>query len=150
MRALSVHSPWANAIALGEKTIECRSWRTRYRGRLLICASARTPPLVDGYRAPYGLALATVDLVDCREIGKGDLDAAMIHPDDWPYLAGQFAWVLANAVEIEPFPVKGKQGLFSVDCDPRPLPPEYPNHFAWWDAHGGSLAVIRQKASHNV
>lgn len=54
MKALTIHSPWANAIAFGEKTIECRSWRTRYRGPLLICASNRKPKPVDGVIIPYG------------------------------------------------------------------------------------------------
>lgn len=150
MIALTIHSPWASAIALGEKTIEVRSWRTRHRGPLLICASARRPPLVDGYRAPYGLALGTVDLVDCRPLAKADLDAAMINLEDWPYVCTDFAWVFANPVEIEPFPVKGQQGLFNVDCEPRPLPSEYEDHFAWWDSMGGTLESVRQKAGYKI
>ncbi len=38
MKALSLWQPWASAIALGAKRIETRSWRTNYRGPLLIHA----------------------------------------------------------------------------------------------------------------
>lgn len=150
MKALTIHSPWANTIALGEKTIEVRSWRTRYRGPLLICASNRKPVPIDGVIAPYGIALATVDLVDCRPIRRDDFDAAWLHPDAWPYVSKSWAWVLQNPMEIEPFPVKGYQGLFNIDCEPRPLPPEYYDHFAWWEAHGASLSRIRQESGYTV
>ena len=39
--ALSVRQPWAWAIVAGIKTVENRSWATRYRGRLLIHSSGR-------------------------------------------------------------------------------------------------------------
>lgn len=38
MKALTVHQPWAWAVAEGFKPTENRSWRTHYRGRLLIHA----------------------------------------------------------------------------------------------------------------
>lgn len=40
MRAVTVHQPWATLIAIGAKTIETRSWATRYRGPLAIHAAA--------------------------------------------------------------------------------------------------------------
>ena len=41
MKALSLWQPWASAITLGLKRIETRSWRTNYRGRLLIHAAKK-------------------------------------------------------------------------------------------------------------
>lgn len=32
MKVLTIRQPWATLIALGEKQIETRSWRTAYRG----------------------------------------------------------------------------------------------------------------------
>ncbi len=46
MRALSLHQPWASLIAEGVKTIETRSWATKYRGPLAIHAAKRRPPLM--------------------------------------------------------------------------------------------------------
>lgn len=45
MKALTLHQPWASLIALGVKTIETRSWSTRYRGPLAIHASKRESAL---------------------------------------------------------------------------------------------------------
>ena len=41
MRCLSLWQPWASALACGSKMIETRSWRTSYRGPLLIHAAKR-------------------------------------------------------------------------------------------------------------
>jgi hypothetical protein len=43
MKALTLHQPWASLIAVGAKRIETRSWSTRYRGRILIHAGAKSP-----------------------------------------------------------------------------------------------------------
>ncbi len=40
MKALSLLQPWASLVVLGHKKIETRSWNTKYRGELLIHASA--------------------------------------------------------------------------------------------------------------
>lgn len=47
MKALSIKQPWASLIANGIKDIENRSWRTKFRGRIFIHASAakmKQPP----------------------------------------------------------------------------------------------------------
>lgn len=44
MKALSLHQPYASAVAMGVKRIETRSWRTNYRGPLAIHATARVLP----------------------------------------------------------------------------------------------------------
>ncbi len=41
MKALSLWQPWATLMADGYKRIETRSWSTRYRGRLAICAAKK-------------------------------------------------------------------------------------------------------------
>lgn len=43
VKALSLWQPWASLIALGVKTIETRSWSTKYRGPLAIHAAKRAP-----------------------------------------------------------------------------------------------------------
>lgn len=117
MRAISIRQPWASLIALGEKTVECRSWTTRFRGRLLICASGRDVD-ADGLLLPAGYAVATVDLVDIRPFATADLDAACLgQMPDGP----RFSWALRGAQEIEPFRVKGRLGLYEVDATPTPL-----------------------------
>jgi hypothetical protein len=51
MKAISLHQPWAAAVAVGIKWIETRSWRTHYRGPLAIHA-AKTKS-TDNLRAYY-------------------------------------------------------------------------------------------------
>lgn len=45
MRALSLRQPWASLVTIGVKTIETRSWATKYRGPLAIHAAKRRPPI---------------------------------------------------------------------------------------------------------
>lgn len=109
MKALSVRQPWASLIASGQKTIEVRSWKTLYRGPLLICASrsrCNADPTL-----PRGVAVCLVDLCDCRPfVPDSDTQAACFpgRPED-------FAWVLSNPRPIHQFPVLGRLSLFEVD-----------------------------------
>jgi hypothetical protein len=41
MKALSIRQPWASLIVAGYKDIENRSWRTSYRGPVLIHSAQR-------------------------------------------------------------------------------------------------------------
>lgn len=41
MKALSLNADFAMLVLLGEKTIECRTWRTNYRCDILICANSK-------------------------------------------------------------------------------------------------------------
>lgn len=43
MRVLSIKQPWASMIVRGAKRFEVRSWKTDYRGPLLIHASSAAP-----------------------------------------------------------------------------------------------------------
>ena len=109
MKALSVKQPWANLIAAGEKTIETRAWATDYRGPILI-VSSRLPNI-----EPAGFALAIADLVDCRPMTRQDELAARcsVYPN-------AYSWVLRNIRKIQPFPVRGRLGLYEVEissCD---------------------------------
>jgi len=44
MKALSIKQPWASLIAHGVKDIENRTWKTNFRGRIYIHASAKWVP----------------------------------------------------------------------------------------------------------
>lgn len=110
MNTISIKQPWASLIAEGHKTIETRTWSVSYRGKLLIVSSKR--PVIGSL--PVGMALAVVDLVDCRPMTKDDEAAAMceIYPGAW-------AWVLDNIHKIKPFNVKGSLSLYEVDVNRR-------------------------------
>jgi ASCH domain len=103
VKALSVRAPWAGEIAAGTKTIEVRSWRTHYRGTLLICQSRG------------GGAVAIVELVDCRPFVEAD-DAASggvwtAHPE----ARAHYAWRLRLLLRVTSGTIKGKLGFYDVD-----------------------------------
>ena len=119
MKALSLRQPYAAFIAIGRKTIETRTWATSYRGPLLIVSSKgkidKDVPHAGLFnlKLHFGMALAVVEVVDCRPMRMEDVKAAM-----YPYHPDLFACVLSNIRKIEPFPVKGMLKLFEVDYSP--------------------------------
>ena len=112
MKAISVKQPWANMIADGSKTIETRTWPTNYRGELLIVSSRR--PDIE----PAGCAVATATLVDVRAMQPADEAAAR-----FPWLPGLKSWVLEDVQAIEPFPVRGRLGIYEVEVEPGMIRP---------------------------
>ena len=115
MKALSLSADFAFLVDIGDKTIECRTWETNYRGDLLICANAKK---IKG--TIPGHALCVAKLADIRPFKKSDCKAACMFKSEMPDKA--FAWILEDVRPIEPVPVKGKLGLFDVDIDPVFLP----------------------------
>ena len=107
MKALSIHPYYAGMIFAGEKTVECRTWKTNYRGELLICSTNR---LFTG--TIPGHALCTVQLKDVVPFAKKHLEPAIMNrmPD-----TDAFAWILEDIRVIRPIPLKGKLGLWNYD-----------------------------------
>lgn len=111
MKALSVRNPWAQLIFQCEKTFEYRTWKTNYRGDLLICSTAN-PKIKDTI---CGHAMCVVRLNDIIEVTKDNYHEFEddLTPDD----IGIYAWQLTDLRYIQPFPIKGKQGFANVDDD---------------------------------
>lgn len=106
MKAISLKQPWATMIANEEKTVETRTWPTRYRGDILIVSSKN--PKIDGL--PAGQALCVVELVDCRPMKKEDEQAAQCH-----WYNGAWAWVIRNRRPVVPVHIRGTLGIYQVD-----------------------------------
>ena len=106
MKAISVKQPWAAMIADGSKTIETRTWPTKYRGDLLIVSSAR--PVMEGL--PAGKALCIVELADCRPMTRADEQAAQCR-----WYNGAFAWVLENIRPVSQVHIRGALGIYEVE-----------------------------------
>lgn len=140
MKTLSLHQPWASAIALGLKRIETRGWRTSYRGPIAIHAAlaceqdaAIYPDVAaawERFRAeldlsrfashtwregvpaalPAGAFVAIADLA-------GIVATEEIHPGPEEarfgnYAPQRFAWVLSHVLPVlPPVPERGHQGL---------------------------------------
>lgn len=108
MKALSISPNYAAAIFCGEKTIECRTWSTDYRGDLLICSTAKK--IKDTIPSH---ALCVAELKDIVPFKKSHLKKALMMPAD--YSPDFYAWILDNIRIIRPFAVKGRLSLWECD-----------------------------------
>lgn len=102
--AISIKEPWAGMIRAGEKRIEVRTWQTKHRGRIVLCASASPRSDISGH------AFAVAKIVDVRPMRPDDKRAA-----GGIYAPGAYAWVLDDIKPCRPFPVKGRLGIFKID-----------------------------------
>jgi hypothetical protein len=111
MKCISVKSPWWEKILSGEKTIEVRSWDTRYRGDLLICSTANPKAGKDGVdeRFKVGRTICVAKLIAVRRYKPGDYEKSGKVLFDG---SGQYAWVLANVRPVVRYAVKGQQRVF--------------------------------------
>ncbi len=133
LKVLTVRQPFASLIMAGIKTTENRTWRTNYRGRLVIHAGARDDRqavlrhahLLGGHRTtregdcepsqahraplpylPRGALLGTVELIDCVRDSESE----------WA-IAGNWHWLLADPRPFNaPIPAKGKLGLWTCEA----------------------------------
>lgn len=108
MKALSVRQPYAHFIMCGEKEFEFRTWRTDYRGDLLICSTAN--PKIKNTICGHALIIVRLNEifeVTAKNYKKFGLDEK---PDGKLY-----AWQLTDVRVIKPFAVKGKLNFFNVD-----------------------------------
>ena len=109
MRALTIHQPYANFIADGEKQYETRSWFTSYRGSLAIHASKSREYSAVG---PFGAIVAVGRLVACRLTQN-----IRVSETEWElgdFTPGRYAWKIADVERlVQPIPTRGYQGLWS-------------------------------------
>jgi hypothetical protein len=109
MKALSIKEPWAGLIIEGKKTIELRTWRTRYRGPLLIHRSGKN-----------GGVVGAAEIVDIIEIGSPEQFRSLRERHRAPeafYAEKLFGWVLAKARPVKFIPCKGRLGLWEPSAD---------------------------------
>jgi len=118
VKALSVQQPFAEQIREGAKRVELRTWATKHRGPLLICAGKG-----GSGHGPRGVTRVVVDVVDCRPAVPGDATLVVDRtPAQLHALCSDaaargrvlYAWVLASPRPTSPLPVVGKLGLFDV------------------------------------
>lgn len=134
MKALTVRQPFPALIMAGLKTLESRTWDTKFRGELLICAGKTAHSLfreydvpaqrlvLDNYYAPKyydvpkefmlrdGQACCVVDVTDVRLMTREDETLACC---DW--YPDAYVFVLENIRLVEPFEVRGRLNFFEVD-----------------------------------
>jgi hypothetical protein len=125
MKAITLWQPWASLVADQLKTIETRSWHTKYRGVLAIhaglkmdldCKDACRRFGYDPKTIPRGAVLCTVMLVDCVQFPN-----PKAKPDEYgDFTDGRFGWLLEKVNRFTtPFPAKGGRMLWNWDFGDR-------------------------------
>lgn len=127
IRALTWKQPYGLLMMAPHNKIETRTWRTRYRGKVLMCAGKigyhvdtimelsgekqyeRIMERVIDKPMIFGQAFAVGDLIDCRRMTPADEDLCFV-----AYNPDLYCHVYSNVRAIEPFDWKGMQGLTKV------------------------------------
>ena len=124
MKALSIRQPWAWLIVHGWngalKNIENRSWKTNFRGRMLVhaskgmtryeyeiamlqaCKISGVPVFPARSNFMRGGIVGSVEIVDC------------VTQSDSPWFFGPYGFVMAEPKPLPFTPLKGALGFFEV------------------------------------
>lgn len=141
MKVLTVWQPWAQLLAAGHKHNETRSWRTNYRGEILIHAAQKDPLFgitrmpEEGWlnalkafgfseafnrfqKFPTGAIIGKAKLTDCKLIDEAYYQFTKdLCPEEFLYgdfTPGRYAWVFEEPELFKnPLPVSGRQGLWN-------------------------------------
>lgn len=126
MKVLTLRQPWATLVAEGIKKYEFRSWKTNYRGKVLIHAGTG----IDkedmkkyenmNLKFPSRRIIAVVEIKDCLEL-DGDLNKKIISENNIAYghkIRTGYAWKLKNIKKIDYDKEVNRQlGLWNIDLD---------------------------------
>lgn len=126
MKVITLKQPWASLVAYGIKKYEFRTWKTNYRGKLLIHAGAgidkdEMKKYVDlGIDFPKSKIIAIVDLVDCCLLDD-ELNKKIILENNIAYgnkIRTGYAWKLDNVKMINiDEKINGQLGLWNYDYE---------------------------------
>ena len=127
MKVITIKQPWATLIAKGYKEYEFRTWKTKYRGEILIHAGKgidkkamkRFENLNLEY--PQGCIIAKANLTDCIKVD--DEFVSNVYPKNPQVYKGikdreeweGYGFKLENVVEIEPIYVNGKLSFWEYE-----------------------------------
>jgi len=123
MKCLSVSQPYADLIINGKKTIELRTWNTKFRGECLIHAPMRIKDEVcdrldiDKSSLRTGVIIGKVEIYDVKlynSLEELKKDHAK-HLFDEEVFRHRYGFLLKNPQALRvPIPYKGSLGFFEV------------------------------------
>ena len=126
MKVISIREPFATLIKDGIKTVETRSWKTNYRGKIYIHSCIAKNKIRDSVKhliksdLKYGYILFSADLVDCVYMDNEYIEKVKKENYDnylcGIYEVGRYGWVLEN-IEIlsQPIKAKGQLGIWNYN-----------------------------------
>lgn len=138
MKVITVLQPWAWLLVTGKKRCETRSWKTNYRGEILIHAGKKN--MTNIMRQTFfearrmkqagvfntemitGAIIGKANLVNCVRIDEAIhrlVREQHIEEDAFGnFSPGRYAWVMENPVLFDtPIPARGYQGLWNWEAE---------------------------------
>ncbi len=122
MKAITLKEPWASLVVQGFKEYEFRTWKTNYRGKILVHAGKSRDDI--SRFSDYNLDLSSGEIIgevyitDCILVDKA-LDKKLRELDSIVYgrdHVGLYAFKLENAKKYEKkIKCKGKLGLWNYE-----------------------------------
>lgn len=126
MKVITLRQPWATLIAEGIKKYEFRSWKTNYRGKLLIHSGVGVDKKElkkfenSSLDFPHRKIVAIVELEDCLLLDE-KLNKKIIAENNLVYgdkIRNGYAWKLKNIKKVNcSNEVNGKLGLWNIDFE---------------------------------
>lgn len=124
MKVLTLKQPWATLVAEGIKKYEFRSWKTNYRGKILIHAGASVDKKeMERFKSlnleyPSKKIIVEVEIVDCLELDD-KLNKEIIKENNIAYGSKYrtgYAWKLGNVKKLKiDKTINGKLGLWNYE-----------------------------------
>lgn len=124
MKVITIKQPFATLIAEGLKRYEFRTWKTKYRGEILIHAGKSIDKKAVekfeslGFNYPTGCIIAKANLTDCVFVDdklRSDLRkenalvySGVIRRPEWE----GYGFFLEKVEKIQPISIQGKLGLW--------------------------------------
>ena len=127
MKVITIKQPWASLIAKGYKEYEFRTWKTKYRGDILIHAGKgldkEALKRFEKYNLEYpqGCIIAKAKITDCIPVDEKFL-SIMISKNKDVYKGMKnyldkngYGFKLEDVEEIIPIKINGKLSLWEYD-----------------------------------
>ena len=120
MKALTIKEPWASLIINGYKKYEFRSWKTNYRGKVLIHAGNIEKEMLLRFKdydlnCLKGVIIGEANITDCIKVDE-EFNQELLNID--PIVYGKNNHVSTYAFKLEnikkyiyPFSYSGKLGF---------------------------------------
>ena len=123
MKCLSVSQPYADLIVQGKKTIELRTWNTKFRGEFLVHAPFKIKKDackrlgIDETKLRTGVIIGKAEIYDVKVYNSiSELKADYKkHFATEEFLRHRYGFLLKKPEELRmPIPYKGSLGFFNV------------------------------------
>lgn len=127
MKVLTIKQPWASLIINQYKKYEFRSWKTKYRGKILIHAGMSIEKDMlerfKEYNLDYskGAIIGEAEIVDCILVDE-EFNEKLRKINKTVYGKSNhvetYAWKLENVIKYEkPIYIKGQLGLWNYNFE---------------------------------